>query len=164
MRVHRLKQEQIVARPIDEVFSFFARPENLERITPAQLRFHILTPSPIRMGAGAVIDYELRIWGVPVHWRTLITDFEPPYQFIDQQLKGPYAMWHHRHTFEAVEGGTRIGDEVTYALPFGPLGTLVHGLYVRHDIGRIFEHRKKVIASHFREGAPMPDSPQLGVA
>lgn len=149
MQVYVLKAEQVVPKPLDEVFEFFARPENLEAITPGSLRFHILTPSPIQMHPGTLIDYELRLSGVPIHWRTLITAYDPPRLFIDEQLKGPYAFWHHRHTFTAVDGGTRIEDEVHYALPFGPLGRLVHGLYVGRSVRGIFAHRREVLERRF---------------
>jgi ligand-binding SRPBCC domain-containing protein len=149
MRIYVLKERQIVDRPLEQVFEFFSRPENLEAITPDLLRFRILTPTPIDMHPGELIDYELRLSGVPIHWRTLITDWDPPRGFIDQQLKGPYALWHHRHTFSTVEGGTLIEDEVHYALPFGPLGRLVHALYVRRNVAGIFAFRKQVIAREF---------------
>lgn len=151
MKVYELRREQHVPRPLEEVFEFFARPENLEAITPAQLRFQILTPSPIDMKVGTLIDYALRISGMPIHWRTLITSYDPPHSFIDEQLKGPYAFWHHRHTFRAIDGGTLIGDEVRYALPFGIAGTLAHAVYVRRSVENIFAHRTEVIAAKFKE-------------
>jgi hypothetical protein len=149
MRVHVFESSQTVTAPLDEVFDFFSRPENLERITPPSLGFEILTPPPIAMREGALIDYALTVKGVPMHWRTLITCYEPPHRFVDEQLKGPYAFWRHEHRFEAVSEGTRIGDEVRYALPFGPLGGLAHRLFVRRDVQRIFEHRTRVIADRF---------------
>lgn len=149
MRVHVFESRQTVTAPLDEVFDFFSRPENLERITPPSLGFEILTPPPIAMREGALIDYALTVKGVPMHWRTLITCYEPPHRFVDEQLKGPYAFWRHEHRFEAVSEGTRIVDEVRYALPFGPLGGLAHRLFVRRDVQRIFEHRTRVIADRF---------------
>jgi ligand-binding SRPBCC domain-containing protein len=127
---------------------------NLERITPPTVQFRILTPSPITMHAGAVFDYVIRLRGLPMRWTTLISDYEPPHRFVDVQLRGPYSFWHHTHTFEAVEGGTRIGDSVRYLLPFGPLGALTHGLFVRRDIEGIFQYRQQVIPGFF--GLPSP--------
>ena len=149
MHVYTLQMEQVVRRPLGEVFSFFSRPENLEKLTPKQLRFRILTPSPIPMRAGTLVDYEIRVWGIPLHWRTLISEFEPPCTFVDQQILGPYAFWHHRHTFKPVDAGTLICDTVHYALPMGPLGRFVHAFYVRHDLSRIFAYRKQSIMALF---------------
>jgi len=151
MHVYVLRERQEVARPLDEVFEVFSRPENLEALTPDELRFRILTPKPVEMRAGTLIDYELRLSGVPIRWRTLITTCEPPHRFVDEQLKGPYALWHHRHTFTAVDGGTAIEDEVHYALPFGPLGRIAHALYVRRSLRRIFAFRRGMIAARFGE-------------
>lgn len=149
MRVYTLQAEQVVPKPLDEVFAFFDRPENLEKLTPGSLAFHILTPKPIDMKVGTLIDYTIRIWGVPLHWRTLITTYEPPHRFVDEQLKGPYAMWHHTHTFTEVEGGTKIEDHVRYAMPFGLLGSVVHAVYVRRDLERIFSYRKTIVDELF---------------
>jgi hypothetical protein len=159
MRVYTFQHSQTVSSPLQEVFGFFSRPENLERITPSQLRFETLTPPPIAMREGALIDYALTIKGVPVHWRSLITCYDPPNRFVDEQLKGPYAFWHHEHRFEAVPGGTRIDDEVRYALPLGALGALAHRLFVRRDVERIFHHRETVIAEQF---GPPPDGAASG--
>lgn len=145
MHVYTLRRELTVPGTLDEVFTFFERPENLERITPDALRFRILTPQPITMQVGTVIDYALRVRGLPMHWRTLITHYDPPHGFIDEQLKGPYAMWRHVHRFIPVEGGVRLTDDVTYALPFGPLGRLVHAVSVRRDVNAIFDQRSRVI-------------------
>lgn len=149
MNVYSLVREQHVPYSAEEVFVFFAKPENLQRITPPSLGFRILTPSPITMKEGRLIDYTLRVLGVSVHWRTLITAYEPPYRFVDEQLRGPYRFWHHTHTFREDDEGTVIGDEVRYALPFGPLGRVAHSLYVRRDLERIFEYRSEVIAQVF---------------
>ena len=108
MNVHTLTQRQLVPAPIGDVFAFFSRPENLERLTPKTLGFRILTPMPIEMKEGAVIDYAIRIAGVPVRWTTLITLYEPHHRFIDVQQRGPYAYWHHTHTFTETPDGTLI--------------------------------------------------------
>lgn len=150
MKVHVLERTQRVPAPLDEVFAFFARPENLVEITPPNLGFQILTPSPIAMKEGAVIDYVVRLGGVPMRWRTLITCHEPPHKFVDEQLSGPYSFWHHTHTFGALaDGGTELGDVVRYVLPFGRLGDLVHSLAVHRQVEGIFNHRRQVIAARF---------------
>ena len=118
-------------------------------ITPKSISFNILTPTPIKMEKGSLIDYTIRLFGIPIHWRTLISDYEPPFRFVDQQIKGPYTFWHHTHTFRLVEGGVEIIDQVKYSLPLGWLGTLVHAIWVRKDLEKIFEHRKTVIQNYF---------------
>ena len=154
MRLHTLKDKLFVDRPLEDVFAFFERPENLARITPPRMAMTTLTPSPIAMCAGAVFDYTVRVRGVSLHWRSAIADYDPPHRFVDVQLKGPYAFWHHAHEFAAEDGGTRISDTVTYALPFGPLGDIVHALFVRQDIQSIFSYRAAQIASLLGEHKP----------
>lgn len=149
MTPHTLTSEQFVPRPRDEVFAFFAKPENLGTITPPWLDFRILTPSPIPMERGALIDYVIRLGPLPTRWRTLITRHEPPHRFVDEQLQGPYSFWHHTHTFAEAEGGTLIGDRILYELPFGPLGRLVERLFIRRQLQAIFAHRRRVIAERF---------------
>ena len=149
MKTNILVAEQFVARPLFEVFEFFSRPENLARITPPSLGFVILTPSPIEMKAGTLIDYTIRLAGIPLRWRTLISVYDPPNRFVDEQLKGPYAYWHHTHRFSSVEGGTIIHDKIRYALPFGPFGMLVHRLFVRRNLERIFSYRKTIVEKIF---------------
>ncbi|MFI5346614.1 MAG: TIGR01777 family oxidoreductase [Elusimicrobiota bacterium] len=151
MPVHKLRKEQLIRRPRAEVFDFFSRPENLARVTPPKLGFEILTPSPIEMKEGALVDYRIRLLGVPLRWRTLITAYEPPRRFVDEQLKGPYSFWHHTHEFEEVPEGTLVRDEVRYSLPLGALGDLFAGRFVAADLEEIFRYRRKVIASVFPE-------------
>lgn len=133
---------QWVPTPVGEVFAFFADAMNLERITPTFLRFRIVTPTPIQMRAGAVIDYRLRLRAFPIRWRTEITAWDPPRSFTDVQLRGPYRKWVHRHDFRAENGGTRLDDTVIYAVPGGPL---VDRWIVRPELDRIFEYRRRVI-------------------
>ena len=122
------------------MFEFFARAENLERITPPWLRFRVLTPLPIAMRPGTLISYALSLHGMPIRWLTEIEEWQPPVRFVDAQRKGPYALWRHTHRFEESDGATSIIDDVEYALPFGPLGRLAHG-FVARDIARIFDYR-----------------------
>lgn len=135
-------REQVVPRPRPEVFSFFADAGNLERITPEFLHFRIVTPEPIPMRPGTLIDYRLSLFGVPFSWRTVIESFEPISRFVDRQLEGPYALWHHLHEFEDVPGGTLVRDVVHYRAPFGALGTVARTLFVRRTLDRIFDYRR----------------------
>lgn len=136
-------------QPLEVVFPFFADARNLEAITPPWLRFAIATPQPIEMRIGAVIDYRLRIRGIPARWRSRIAEWDPPHAFADEQLRGPYARWYHRHTFAAKDGGTEVGDHVELAPPGGPLAPLVFRLLVRGDVRRIFAHRARALAQRF---------------
>jgi len=145
MAVYRLEREQIIPRPLEEVFRYFSGAENLETLTPPFLRFRILTELPIPMREGTHIEYSLRLYGFPIRWRTLIEAWEPGRRFVDVQVRGPYKLWRHTHSFEAVPAGTLMRDTVDYALPFGPLGTLMHALLVRRTLDRIFTYRRQKI-------------------
>ncbi len=152
MKTYRLQFEQFIDLPIEDVFEFFSKPTNLSMITPPRLRFDILTPTPLKMKEGQLIDYSLTIlYFIKLHWRTLITHYEKPYKFIDQQIKGPYNLWHHTHTFEEQDGGTLIKDDVLYAVPFGLLGTFINFIYIRYDIKGIFKYRHKILNHIFTE-------------
>jgi ligand-binding SRPBCC domain-containing protein len=141
MRIHRLEREQSLPHPVEDVFAFFADARNLERLTPPLLRFEVLTPGPIEMRPGALIEYRLRLHGVGVDWLTRIEEWEPGVRFVDMQLAGPYRLWHHTHTFERCGSGTLMRDTVRYALPAWPLGELARPL-VRRDLDRIFAFRR----------------------
>lgn len=146
MRVHVFRSEQRVPRPVDEVFEFFSRAANLERITPPWLSFSIDGQEPSPVTPGTLIAYRLRVHGMPMRWLTRIEQYVPGSHFVDLQLHGPYRLWHHRHEFQdAGDGTTLVRDEVHYQLPLGILGAIAHLLFVRADIRRIFEFRRQAI-------------------
>jgi ligand-binding SRPBCC domain-containing protein len=149
LKTWELRTRIRLPRPRGEVFDFFADAGNLEALTPAFLGFWILTPSPIEMRPGALIDYRLRLHGIPVHWRTEITAWEPPLRFADEQRRGPYRLWVHEHTFEEVDGGTLVGDRVRYAVPGG---ALVNRLFVARDVRQIFTYRHRRLKEIFGGG------------
>lgn len=142
MKVHTLHREQHLDGTPEQVFPFFADAFNLEALTPPLLRFRVLTPRPIPLAAGALIQYALKLRGVPVSWLTSIQRWDPPHAFVDTQIKGPYALWHHTHSFvPAGAAGTLMTDTVRYGIAFGPFGELAHRLFVRRDVERIFAYR-----------------------
>jgi ligand-binding SRPBCC domain-containing protein len=144
--VHVLARESWVPAPIERTFEFFSDAFKLELVTPPSMEFRMLTPGPIEVREGTLLDYRLRIHGIPVRWRTLIETWEPPSRFVDRQLKGPYKLWLHSHTFVPRDGGTVVGDVVRYSLPLGPVGELVHRAVVRRDLERIFAYRHEALA------------------
>ncbi len=147
LRVQILEREQRVELPIEQAFAFYGDAHNLERITPPLLRFEVITPGPIEMGVGTLIEYRLRLHRVPVRWRTRIEAWEPPRRFVDVQIKGPYSLWEHTHTFEEDgSGATIIRDRVRYSIPFGPLGELADRLLVQRDLRQIFDYRRDAVA------------------
>lgn len=133
-------------RPVEDLFPFFSDAGNLERITPPLLEFRILTPRPIEMAEGALIDYRLKVRGLPVSWRTRISAWEPKRRFVDEQIKGPYRKWVHEHTFESKDGGTLCRDRVEY---LAPGGSLVSRLFVDHDVLDIFRYRHGMLLELF---------------
>jgi len=142
-RTHRLKRSQRIERPLDQVFAFFADAANLQSLTPAFLGFEIITPRPIVMRAGARIDYRISLAGIPMVWRTLISTWEPNQRFVDEQISGPYAQWHHTHSFEADGNATLMRDEVEYCMPFGVLGSVARFLFVARTLDKIFDYRQQ---------------------
>jgi ligand-binding SRPBCC domain-containing protein len=154
-----LEREQLIPRPRSEVFAFFADAANLERITPPSLRFEIRTPPPIAMAAGTVIDYRIALFGLGFGWRTVIESFEPGRRFVDVQVAGPYRFWRHEYTFSDCSeraDGTLVQDRVEYEVPYGPLGRVVQALFVRRQVERIFDFRRRALAEHFRALAAPP--------
>ena len=139
---HVFRASTALPLPIGEVFAFFSAAENLELITPPELRFRITTPGPIGIERGTRIEYRLSLFGVPFAWETEITVWNPPHEFEDTQLRGPYAQWIHRHRFREEGGGTVIEDEVRYRLPVPMLGEVASPV-VRLQVGRIFRYRQR---------------------
>lgn len=151
MRIHALSRTHELEGTPDEVFPFFADAFALESITPPLLRFGVITPAPIEVGTGTVIQYAMRLHGVPMNWISSIQRWDPPHVFVDTQIRGPFRLWHHTHTFEALPGGrTLMRDEVRYALPLQPFGEVARA-FVRRDLEKIFDYRSDVIAQRLAE-------------
>jgi ligand-binding SRPBCC domain-containing protein len=163
MRIHELRREQVLDGTPEELFAFFADAVNLEALTPPLLRFRVLTPAPIEMRVGTFIQYRLRLHGVPVGWKTLIQAWEPPHRFVDVQVSGPYALWHHTHELSPVSRShptqTLMRDTVRYAIGFGPLGAIAHRLLVRRDVEAIFAFRAQEIPRLLRASRAGVDRP-----
>jgi ligand-binding SRPBCC domain-containing protein len=150
VNVHVLERTQVLPGSPGDVFGFFADARNLEAITPPLLRFEVVTPEPIEMRVGTLIQYRLRLHGVRISWLTSIQAWEPPHRFVDVQVRGPYALWHHTHAFEEHPGGTLMRDTVRYAIGFGLLGELARRAVVRRDLDAIFDFRRTAIAGGIR--------------
>lgn len=146
MHVSTFSSQQIIQAPLAEVFRFFSDAANLEHLTPPWLGFEVLTPAPIEMAPGALIDYRLRWRGVPLRWRTEIEIWEPARRFVDRQIRGPYRLWRHEHLFEEHRGGTMVEDRIEYAA-IG--GRLAHRLVVDRDVETIFAYRRQALQSIF---------------
>ncbi len=144
MPVHRLVTSTTLPLQRDQVFAFFADARNLQRITPSELQFEIVTPEPIQIRQGTLIEYRLRLFGVPFRWQTEIALWRPPHEFVDVQLHGPYRLWEHTHHFHDHVAGTTIEDVVRYQLPLAPLGELAHPL-VRLRLNHIFQFRERAV-------------------
>jgi ligand-binding SRPBCC domain-containing protein len=144
--LRHLYREQVVPRPLDEVFGFFAEAANLELITPPWLGFSLTSTEPVVMRLGTLIEYRLRLHRLPLRWVSRIALWEPGRTFIDVQVRGPYRVWRHRHEFEPRGQTTMVRDHVDYALPLGPLGDLAHAAIVERDLARIFDFRRAAVA------------------
>jgi ligand-binding SRPBCC domain-containing protein len=140
-----LERSQRLPRAPEDVFGFFADAGNLQAITPDWLHFRVLTPAPVAMNPGTLLEYRLRLHGLPLRWLTRIAAWEPPVRFVDTQVRGPYRVWHHTHSFEPDGDGTLMRDRVRYALPLGPVGELAHAALVRRDLDRIFAFRHAAV-------------------
>ena len=147
--IFHFQTELKINKPVDEVFLFFSKAENLEQLTPSWLHFQILTALPIEMKAGALIDYRITLYKIPIFWRTEITLWDPAYRFVDSQIKGPYKKWIHEHTFMEVEGGCLITDKVQYQLYAWILSPIIDRLFVRKEIKKIFNYRMDKIKALF---------------
>jgi ligand-binding SRPBCC domain-containing protein len=142
---HVLETRVWLGRARPDVFAFFADPANLARITPPSLGVRLLTRAPA-MATGAVFDYQVRWLGVPIRWRAFVREYDPPYRFLDVQLRGPYARWEHRHRFLEEDGGTVVEDRVVYRLPLGPLGRVVHAFAVGRQLRAAWDYRTRRLA------------------
>ncbi len=144
--VYVLERRQRIELPVQRAFEFYAEARNLAVITPPWMGFEVITLGPIEMRPGALIDYRLKLHGVPLRWRTRIDVWEPPVRFVDVQVRGPYALWEHTHTFERDgEQAVLIGDRVRYSIPLGPLGRIAHATFVKRDLKRIFDYRERAV-------------------
>lgn len=159
---YTLERTQLIARPLAEVFAFFADAGNLEEITPGWLHFQFVTPLPIEVKPGALIDYRLRLCGVPFSWRTRIETFVPNESFTDVQIRGPYRLWHHLHQFRETLEGTLMLDRVDYQMPMGVFGQAALALFVKGMLERIFDYRCERTAELLgRESLEKPANPTL---
>lgn len=150
-----------VLRSIGSVFAFHADAYNLERITPPFLRFSVLAISSPAIGEGTLIDYRLRLRGIPLRWRSRIEAWQPPRGFVDRQVRGPYALWHHTHEFEAHADGTLVRDRVRYRLPLGAAGAAIASALVRRDLETIFTFRRDATRALLAAAATPPSPATL---
>lgn len=148
-KTYTLSFAQHVPRPLPEIFDFFSRAENLEVLTPPWLNFKILGVKPQPVQQGTLINYSLRVHGIPLRWTSEIVEWEPPHRFVDLQLRGPYKVWRHEHRFEADDGGTLIADTINLALPLGVLGQIAYKIKVKSDVQEVFAFRENKIRNLF---------------
>ena len=156
--MYELRCQMVAPVSILEAFEVFENPYNLARITPPWLNFRVTSKENVRMREGARIDYAIRWMRLPLRWRTLITEYEPPNSFVDEQEKGPYTRWRHRHTFTEALGGTLVEDVVRYSLPLGLLGVAAHDMVVGRQLRRIFEFRQEALRAIWGGGEVTPPS------
>lgn len=148
MRTYILEREQWLPKSVNEAYSFFSRPENLQLITPPWLDFRMVQASEV-LAAGSLIRYRLRWHGVPIRWTTEIIEWNPPHGFVDRSVSGPYALWNHEHWFVAKDGGTTMRDRVTYGLPLGWAGSVAHWVLVKRDTEKLFDFRAEAMRRLF---------------
>lgn len=153
MTVHTFQASATIPAPLEEVFGFFSRAENLQKLTPKHLHFQILTPLPIEMKPGAIIEYRLRLFGISFRWQTEITVWEEGVRFVDVQKKGPYRLWEHEHRFSAQGDSTLMEDHLRYSISGGPLEPAIHAIFVRKQIESIFSFRNSAIERVFRRSS-----------
>ncbi len=146
----QLTYTTFIPHSLEKVFDFFSKAENLNEITPPSLNFNILTPLPIHLKKGALIDYKIRLGFIPMRWKTEICSWNPPFEFTDKQLSGPYTTWIHTHKFEVVEGGVRMTDTILYQSKGYFLAPLLHWLFVDNQVKQIFEYREQKLRSLFK--------------
>ena len=152
MKKYTIRFEQFIDLPIEDVFNFFSKPENLSLITPPRLHFKILTPTPVPMQKGQSIDYILTIMYLfKILWTSLIQEYNRPHNLVDTQIKGPYSYWHHTHSFVSHQNGTIIKDCVIYSVPFGIIGALLNTIYIKYDLNSIFKYRHKILDQIFTQ-------------
>ena len=153
MKTYTLERQQTVPVSVAEAFAFFQNPHNLARITPPSLGFRIVSEGPVLMRRGAEIRYRIHVARVPLSWKTVIAEYEPPLGFVDEQADGPYRLWRHRHGFYPSPAGTIVTDRVEYALPFGWLGRAAHRFFVHRMLRRIFDYRRDTLSRIFAPAA-----------
>ncbi|NBS16148.1 MAG: hypothetical protein EBT06_05510 [Gammaproteobacteria bacterium] len=155
MALHQLHRRQFIPLPLDEAWSFFSTPRNLEAITPDFLHFKILSEVPDDLYNGLIIAYQIAaVGGIPMTWVTEIKHVVPERQFVDEQRIGPFRFWFHEHRFEPVKGGIEMIDTVHYVMPWGLLGEIVHGLFIKQRLKRIFDYRASYIEGRWPNGHP----------
>lgn len=151
MKSRFLFRETVVPKPIEVVFEFFSKAENLNLITPSHLQFKVKTPTPIVMRKGTIIDYQLQLFRIPFNWKTEITEWNPPYSFTDSQLKGPYVKWIHQHVFKQDGKNTIMHDKVEYLSPGWIVEPLVHQIFVKNNLKEIFDYREKSLSNILKQ-------------
>jgi ligand-binding SRPBCC domain-containing protein len=148
-KLYTLQCETISGRPLPETFAIFEDPYNLAKTTPPWLNFQVTSSEKVKMQKRAEIDYVIRWLQVPIRWKTIITEYDPPYKFVDEQERGPYTLWRHHHTFAETAEGTKVKDRVEYQLPLGLLGRFVHAMVVRRQLLAIFRYRQRELGKMF---------------
>jgi len=154
METYKLNTEQIIHASLEQVWNFFSSPENLDNLTPENMAFEITSQKPVpKMFEGQIIKYKVSpLLNIPMHWKTLISEVKESEYFVDEQLEGPYKYWRHKHIFEALDSNTvKMNDELEYALPMGPLGTIAHSLYVKNRLKEIFDYRYEKVDQLFNQ-------------